>query len=140
VQNELSLLNRDAEREVLPECQRLGLAFLPYFPLASGLLTGKYARGTAAPEGTRLSQSWAASRFMNDERLATVDALATWARSRDRSMLELALSWLASHETISSVIAGATSPEQVRANASAAGWRLTEADLAEIDAILRNRY
>ena len=140
VQNELSLLNRDAEREVLPECQRLGLAFLPYFPLASGLLTGKYARGTAAPEGTRLSQDWAASRFMNDERLATVDALATWARSRDRSMLELALSWLASHETISSVIAGATSPEQVRANASAAGWRLTEADLAEIDAILRNRY
>ena len=139
VQNEYSMLNREAEHEVLPECERLGLAFLPYFPLASGLLTGKYARGAAAPEGTRLSQSWAASRFMNDERLATVEALAAWARSRDHSILELAMSWLASHQAISSVIAGATSPEQVRANATAASWRLTEADLAEIDAILRNR-
>jgi aryl-alcohol dehydrogenase-like predicted oxidoreductase len=139
VQNEYSLLNREAEHEVLPECERLGVAFLPYFPLASGLLTGKYARDTAAPEGTRLSQGWAASRFMNDERLATVEALAAWARSRDHSILELAMSWLASHQAISSVIAGATSPEQVRANATAAGWRLTEADLAEIEAILRNR-
>ena len=81
VQNEYSLLNRDAEREVLPACVRLGLAFLPYFPLASGLLTGKYTRGTPAPPGTRLSQSWA-SRFMSDERLATVEALTAFARSR----------------------------------------------------------
>jgi len=139
VQNELSLLNREAEREVLPECERLGLAFLPYFPLASGLLTGKYARGTAAPEGTRLSQGWAASRFLSDERLATVDALTAWARSRDHSLLELAMSWLASHDAISSVIAGATSPAQVQANARAADWRLTAADRAEIDAIVRNR-
>ena len=111
---------------MLPECERLGLAFLPYFPLASGLLTGKYARGTPAPAGTRLSQGWAASRFMSDERLATVDALAAWARSRDRSLLELAMSWLASHQTIASVIAGATSPEQVRRQRGwPPSWRLT---------------
>jgi aryl-alcohol dehydrogenase-like predicted oxidoreductase len=139
VQNEFSMLHREAERDVLPECERLGLAFLPYFPLASGLLTGKYTRGAAAPKGTRLSQSWAASRFMSDERLATVEALSAWARARDRSVLELALSWLTSHQAIASVIAGATSPEQVRTNASGAGWRLSGADLAEIDAILRNR-
>jgi aryl-alcohol dehydrogenase-like predicted oxidoreductase len=139
VQNELSLLNREAEREVLPACEQLGLAFLPYFPLASGLLTGKYARGEAVPDGTRLSLSWAASRFLTDERLATVEALAAWAGSRDRSVLELAMSWLASYRVVSSVIAGATTPEQVRANATAAGWPLTAADLAEIDAIVRNR-
>ena len=139
VQNEYSLLHREPELEVLPECERLGLAFLPYFPLASGLLTGKYARGAAAPAGTRLSQDWAASRFMSDERLATVDALATWARARERTVLELAVSWLASHPAVSSVIAGATSPEQVRANAAAALWRLTAAERAEIDAIVQNR-
>jgi aryl-alcohol dehydrogenase-like predicted oxidoreductase len=139
VQNELSLLNRAAERDVLPECERLGLAFLPYFPLASGLLTGKYVRGATAPDGTRLSLDWAASRFLNDERLATVEALAAWARSRDHTVLELAVSWLASHQTVASVIAGATSPQQVRANASAAAWHLTAADRLEVDAIVRNR-
>jgi aryl-alcohol dehydrogenase-like predicted oxidoreductase len=139
VQNEYSLLNRDVEREVLPECGRLGLAFLPYFPLASGLLTGKYAAGAPAPDGSRLSQSWAASRFLSDEKLATVAALAAWARVRGHTILELAVSWLASHQAVASVIAGATSPEQVRANASAAGWRLTETDRTEIDTILRNR-
>jgi len=139
VQNEYSLLNREAEREVLPECERLGLAFLPYFPLASGLLTGKYAAGTPVPEGSRLSQSWAASRFLSDARLSTVEALAAWARSRGRTMLELAMSWLASRHAVASVIAGATSPTQVRANAAAAGWRLSETDHAEIETILRNR-
>ena len=135
VQNEFSLLNREPEREVLPECDRLGLAFLPYFPLASGLLTGKYTRGQPAPEGTRLSQSWAASRFLSDARLAVVDRLAALARSRKHSLLELSMSWLMSNRTVASVIAGATSPEQVRQNAAAAGWTLTEADRAEIDKI-----
>ncbi|MEP7303958.1 MAG: aldo/keto reductase [Acidobacteriota bacterium] len=139
VQNEYSLLNREAEEAVLPECERLRLAFLPYFPLASGLLTGKYARGTPAPEESRLSQSWAASRFLSEERLATVEALAAWARARGRTMLELAMSWLASRHTVASVIAGATSPEQVRANALAAGWRLSGIEHAEIETILRNR-
>jgi aryl-alcohol dehydrogenase-like predicted oxidoreductase len=134
VQNELSLLHRDAEREVLPECGRLGIKFLPYFPLASGLLTGKYRRGEPAPPETRLSQSWA-SRLYTDERLATVDALSAFARSRDHSVLELAVSWLTSRSIVASVIAGATSPEQVRANAVAAGWQLTESDRAEVDRI-----
>jgi len=110
VQNEFSLLNRQAEREVLPECDRTGLAFLPYFPLASGLLTGKYVRGQAAPQGTRLSQGWAASRFLSDERLEQVDALEAWARARHHPVLDLAFSWLTSHPAVASVIAGATSP------------------------------
>jgi aryl-alcohol dehydrogenase-like predicted oxidoreductase len=135
VQNEYSLLNREPEREVLPACERLGLKFLPYFPLASGLLTGKYKPGEPAPQGTRLSQGWAASRFLSDERLATVEALTEFARSRNRSILELAISWLASRQAVASVIAGATSPDQVRRNAAAAGWKLTDSDHAEIDRI-----
>ena len=135
VQNELSLFVREPEREVLPECDRLGLAFLPYFPLASGLLTGKYKRGQPAPEGTRLSQSWAAGRFLSEARLDVVDRLAAFAQSRSRSLLELSMSWLTSNRTIASVIAGATSPEQVRQNAVAASWTLTDADRAEIDTI-----
>lgn len=135
VQNEFSLLHREAEREVLPECERSGLAFLPFFPLASGLLTGKYARGTPAPEGTRLSQSWAASRFLSDERWAIVDALTEFAKSRHHTLLDLAISWLASKRPVASVIAGATSADQVKQNVAAAGWRLTDPDLAEIDRI-----
>jgi aryl-alcohol dehydrogenase-like predicted oxidoreductase len=133
VQNEYSLLQREPEPEVLQACRRLGLAFLPYFPLASGLLTGKYERGVPPPPGTRLSAGWAATRFLTDERLARVDALSAFARSRGHSMLELAMSWLLHHEVVASVIAGASNPEQVRANVSATTWRLTEADLAEVD-------
>ena len=135
VQNEYSLFNREPEREVLPECDRLDLAFLPYFPLASGLLTGKYTRGAPAPEGSRLSQGWAASRFLSDARLAAAEALSAFARQRNHSLLELAISWLASNGNVASVIAGATSPEQIRQNASAAGWRMSDADRAAIDAI-----
>ena len=130
VQNEYSLVHREPEAEVLPECERLGLAFIPFFPLASGLLTGKYQRGTPPPEGTRLSQSWAASRFLSDERLTLVEALRRFAESRGHSLLELAMSWTAHRPVVASVIAGATTPEQVRANAQAAGWKLTESDLA----------
>jgi aryl-alcohol dehydrogenase-like predicted oxidoreductase len=135
VQNEYSLLHREPEREVLPESERLGLAFIPFFPLASGLLTGKYKRGIPPPEGTRLSQSWAASRFLSDERLTLVESLARLAESRGHSLLELAMSWTAHRPVVASVIAGATTPEQVRANAQAAGWKLTESDLADIDRI-----
>ena len=135
VQNEYSLVHREPELEVLPECERLGLAFIPFFPLASGLLTGKYQRGAPPPEGTRLSQSWAASRFLSDERLTLVDALRRFAESRGHSILELAMSWTAHRPVVASVIAGATTPEQVRANAQAAAWKLTESDLAEIDRI-----
>jgi aryl-alcohol dehydrogenase-like predicted oxidoreductase len=133
VQNEYSLLHREPEREVLPECERLDIAFLPYFPLASGLLTGKYTPGVPAPSGTRLSHAWAASRFLTDDRLERVEALRRFAESRGRSLLQLAVSWLSRHTVVASVIAGATSPEQVRANVQAASWRLTDQEFAEID-------
>jgi aryl-alcohol dehydrogenase-like predicted oxidoreductase len=136
VQNEYSLLHREPEREVLPACERVGLAFLPYFPLASGLLTGKYSRGGPPPAGTRLSNAWAAKRFLNDDRLQTVEALSEFARSRGHSVLELAASWLLSRPVVASVIAGATSPDQVRANARAGSWRIADADLAAIDRIV----
>jgi aryl-alcohol dehydrogenase-like predicted oxidoreductase len=136
VQNDYSLLHREPEREVLPVCERLALAFLPYFPLASGLLTGKYRRGQPMPEGTRLSGSFGQSR-VTDEKLAQVEALTTFAESRGHHLLELAFAWLLAHRVVSSVIAGATSPSQVQANAAAAtGWRLTEEDLAALDSIL----
>jgi len=131
VQNEYSLLHREPERGVLAECEREGLAFLPFFPLAGGMLTGKYRSGQPLPEGTRLSKG--SSRFLNDKNLAIVEELANFAASRGHSLLELAFSWLLSHPPVASVIAGATSPEQVQANVKAAGWRLTPADLAEID-------
>jgi aryl-alcohol dehydrogenase-like predicted oxidoreductase len=133
VQNEYSLLHREPERDVLAECERLGMAFLPYFPLASGLLTGKYSRGTPAAAGTRLSNAWAADRFMSDDRLTVVEALTRYAESRGHSVLELAISWLLHRPVVASVIAGATSPGQVRANVQAASWKLTSADLAEIN-------
>jgi aryl-alcohol dehydrogenase-like predicted oxidoreductase len=135
VQNDYSLLQREAEREVLPTCERLGLAFLPYFPLASGLLTGKYRRGKPMPEGTRLSGSFGQSR-VTDEKLAQVEALTAFAESRGQQLLELAFAWLLAKRVVSSVIAGATSPSQVQANVSATGWRLTEQDLAAVDGIL----
>jgi aryl-alcohol dehydrogenase-like predicted oxidoreductase len=135
VQNEYSLLKREPEAEVLAECERLGLGFLPYFPLASGLLTGKYRKGQPPPEGSRLD----AERFAkhrSDERMEIVEALIGFAESRGHTILDLAVSWLLTRPAIASVIAGATKPEQVRANVAAAGWRLTEADLAEVDEIL----
>jgi aryl-alcohol dehydrogenase-like predicted oxidoreductase len=136
VQNEYSLLVRDPEREVLAECEREGLAFLPYFPLASGLLTGKYKPGQPAPPGSRLSNPDSAQRFLSDRRVEAAAALEEFARSRGHTLLELAFSWLLRHRALASVIAGATSPEQVRANTRAAGWRLTADDVAQVDAIV----
>lgn len=138
VQNEYSLLNRSAEEGVLDECLRTGVAFLPYFPLASGLLTGKYTRGEPAPEGTRLAQNWAANR-LTDERLEAVERLASVAASRGRTILDLAFSWLLSRPVVASVIAGATRPEQVRSNARAIGWQLDASILGEVDSIVAPR-
>jgi len=135
VQNEYSLLHRDPEQEVLPECEREGLAFLPFFPLASGMLTGKYRRGQPTPAGTRLAKG--NSRFLNDHNLDVVEELASFAASKGHSLLELAFSWLLSHPQVASVIAGATRPEQARANVHAAGWHLSPVDLAEIDKMAR---
>jgi aryl-alcohol dehydrogenase-like predicted oxidoreductase len=135
VQNEYSLLQREPEQGVLEECRRAGLAFIPYYPLASGLLTGKYRHGKPAPAGSRL-ESESGKKFFTEDNLLLVESLLTFAKSRGRTLVELAVSWLASRPAVASVIAGATSPEQVRTNVSAAGWKLTEADLAEVDAIL----
>jgi aryl-alcohol dehydrogenase-like predicted oxidoreductase len=136
VQNEYSLLQREPEREVLAECERLGLAFIPYFPRASGLLTGKYRRGQPAPAGTRLAAGGRFAGLLSERNLALVEALTEFAGARGHVLLELAISWLLSRPAVASVIAGVTSPEQVAMNASAAGWRLTPADLAEVDAVL----
>ena len=135
VQNEYSLLHRDPEREVLDECRRGDLAFIPYFPLASGLLTGKYRHGQAPPEGSRLQYGFGTEPF-TDANLLLVESLLDFATSRGHTLIELAVSWLASQPTVASIIAGATSPEQVKTNATAGDWRLTDTELSEIDAIL----
>lgn len=135
VQNEYSLLQREPEQGMLEECRRAGLAFIPYFPLASGLLTGKYRHGQPAPKGSRL-ESRSGTEPFTEENLLLVESLLKFAASRGRTLVELAMSWLASRPTVASVIAGATSPEQVKTNAAATGWRLSEAELAELDEIL----
>jgi len=131
VQNQYSLFHREPEAEVIPECQKEGLAFLPFFPLANGLLTGKYRRGEAAPKGSR-GDAGLGPKVFTDENLAKVEKLTAFAKKRGHTLLELAFSWLAAQPTVASVIAGATTPEQVKANSSAADWKLTAADLAEI--------
>jgi aryl-alcohol dehydrogenase-like predicted oxidoreductase len=137
VQNEYSLLHREPEEEVLAECERLGIAFLPFFPLMSGLLTGKYRKGRPIPQGTRIAKFERYHRLLTDENLDKVQALTDFAESRDHTLLELAFSWLLAHAVVASVIAGATSGAQVRHNAAAASWKLTAGDLEEIDALLR---
>jgi aryl-alcohol dehydrogenase-like predicted oxidoreductase len=137
VQNEYSLLHRDPEEGVLDECERQGIAFLPFFPLMSGLLTGKYRKGGSIPEGTRVAKFERYRKLLSDENLDKVEALIKFAESRGHTILELAISWLLSHRVVSSVIAGATSAEQIRANVSSAGWKLSAADLDEIESLLR---
>jgi aryl-alcohol dehydrogenase-like predicted oxidoreductase len=133
IQNEYSLLVRDAEREVLPACQRLGLGFVPYFPLASGLLTGKYRRGEAGPAGARLSGR---DRIAANHQFDLLEALEQYARERGVSLLEVAIGGLIARPVISSVIAGATKPDQVRANVAAARWTPSEGDLAALHELL----
>ena len=137
VQNEYSLLNREPEDEVQPECEREGLAFLPFFPLMSGLLTGKYRKGKPIPQDTRVAKYERYNKLLTEENLDKVEALIEFAESRGRTLLELSFSWLLAHRVVASVIAGATSAEQVRNNAAAADWNLTAADLEEIDSLLR---
>jgi aryl-alcohol dehydrogenase-like predicted oxidoreductase len=139
LQNQLSLLDRRQQDDTIAACERHGLGLLPYFPLASGMLTGKFTRGTPPPEGTRLSQLTEdrAQKVFDDRTFDMVEALTAFAAERGHTLLELAMSWLACLPRLASVIAGATSPEQVRANAAAAGWRLTAEEMAEVDAISR---
>jgi aryl-alcohol dehydrogenase-like predicted oxidoreductase len=136
-QNEYSLLMRNADRELVPMMQAYGMGLLPYYPLASGALTGKYQRNRPMPEGTRLSLHAAryGNRFLNDMNWPIVEQLATFAEQRGHTLLELAFSWLAAQPCVSSIIAGATKPEQVQANVCAASWVLTAEELREIDRI-----
>ena len=136
VQNEYSLLHREPEGGVLAECERLGLGFLPFFPLASGLLTGKYRKGQPIPQGTRIAKYERYGKLVTAENLERVEALISFAESRGRTLLELAFSWLLAHRVVASVIAGATSPDQIRSNAAAADWELAPHDLEEIDSLL----
>jgi aryl-alcohol dehydrogenase-like predicted oxidoreductase len=139
LQNEYSLLERSVESDVLPECAARGIAFLPYFPLASGLLTGKYRAGVPAPEGTRLTEpeSQLRNRFLSDAHVGTAEALAEFATERGHSLLDLAFSWLAARPEISSVIAGATSVAQVEANVRAVTWQLSADERGTVDRLAR---
>ncbi len=133
-QDEYSLLQRDIEQELIPAMQHLGLGLLPYFPLASGVLTGKYNRNLPKAEGARLwGSERLANRFLTDENLARAERLEAWARDRGRTLLELAFAWLLAQPAVASVIAGATSPAQIAQNAAAGNWVLQPDELAQID-------
>jgi aryl-alcohol dehydrogenase-like predicted oxidoreductase len=132
VQNEYSLLKRGIEAEVTPECRRLGIGILPFFPLASGLLTGKYRRGEGAPEGTRLHGR---DQVADDETFDRLERLADYAQQRGIEPIDVAIGGLAAQPAVASVIAGATKPEQIRRNAQAANWAPTQDDLRELDEI-----
>ncbi len=136
VQNQWNLLQREDEADAVPEAARLGVGYLPFYPLASGLLSGKYTRGEQAPVGTRLRTFGdRAAGLRTDRNHDVVDAASSWAAERGHTVLELALAWLAAQPVVSSVIAGATTAAQVRANAAAASWVLTPDEVAEISAL-----
>ena len=135
-QNHYNLLDRRVEREVVPACQQFGLGILPYFPLASGLLTGKYRRSVEPPEGSRLAGFGERGKAaLSDDNFDVVDRLDEFARARGHTLLELAMSWLAGMPHVSSVIAGATKSEQVQANVAAAEWRLTDEEMTSVAAL-----
>jgi aryl-alcohol dehydrogenase-like predicted oxidoreductase len=129
VQNQYSLLYREPEKDVLAECEREGLAFLPFFPLASGMLTGKYRKGRPLPQGTRIGDG---SNWLTEDNLDTVERLIKFAQSRGRTILDLAFAWLLAHPVVASVIAGATSQEQVLSNVAAADWQLGPDEKSEV--------
>jgi aryl-alcohol dehydrogenase-like predicted oxidoreductase len=132
-QNEWSLLARGVERELVPAAEYYGVGVLPYYPLAEGMLTGKVRRGQPLPGGSRIADR---SHLVTEERLDQVDQLARWGEENGRSLLELAIGWLAAQPSVPSVIAGASTPDQLRANVEAASWQPTAPELTAIDEIL----
>jgi aryl-alcohol dehydrogenase-like predicted oxidoreductase len=137
-QNQYNLLERRIERELVPACEKYGLGILPYFPLASGFLSGKYRAGEAPPEGTRLAaMGQRAEGMLTDRNFETLGKLQAFGEARDRPVLDVAIGWLASQPSVPSVIAGATKPEQVEANVRAGEWRLTPEERAEVAQITR---
>jgi len=139
VQNDLSVLRSKAVADVLPACERHGLAFIPYSPLASGLLTGKYRRGEAPASDTRLAHlsPEQVERSLSDRTFNRLERLEAFAADRGRTLIELAFGWLLAQPCVASVIAGATRPEQVRANVDAAGWALTDDEVREVTELAR---
>lgn len=137
VQPEYSLVVRDVERELVPATKQYGMSLIPFFPLASGFLTGKYSQGEEPPEGTRFAGSPnMGNRYFNDDNWSLLGKLQSFAGERGHSVAELAFSWLLGNPVVPSVIAGATKPEQVTANAQAAGWQLSDDEMAEIREML----
>jgi aryl-alcohol dehydrogenase-like predicted oxidoreductase len=136
VQEEYSLLRREADAELVPACERLGVSLIPFFPLARGLLTGKYRRGEPAPKGTRLAGSGAVA---TDADFDLVESLQQFAKERGLALLDVAVGGLAAQPTVASVIAGATKPEQVHANARAGRWKPSSDDLAVLDELTARR-
>ncbi len=140
VQPEYSLLNRGIERELVPFCRTYNVGIVPFFPLASGFLTGKYRQGEAIPEGTRFAgNARAQERTLTERNFALLDRLESFSKAHDHSMVELAIAWLLGNPAVSSVIAGATRTEQVEANAKAADWRMTPEEMSEVAALLQDR-
>ena len=137
LQSLYSVLRRRVENEILPECVRADIAFVPYSPLANGLLTGKYKRDEPPPAGARLAN--VRSSVFSDKTFDTLEALTRFSESRGHTLLDLAVSWLLSQPAVVSVIAGATSPEQAIANIAAGQWQLSESDLAEVNEIAPRR-
>jgi aryl-alcohol dehydrogenase-like predicted oxidoreductase len=133
-QDEYSLVVRGAEKELMPALDESAMSLLPYFPLASGLLTGKYARGSEIPANTRFGRMQRFSdRYMNEENWTIVERLSAFCEARHKSLLDLAFAWLLAHPVLASVIAGATRPEQIEANVKAASWELSADELAEVN-------
>ena len=134
VQPRYNIMDREIEAELVPFCDEYGIGILPYYPLANGFLTGKYRKGQPPPAGTRLAEE--ERNMLNDGNFAVLEGLEEFTEKRGHTVLELAFAWLLAKRPVSSVIAGATKPDQVVSNAQAAGWQLTETDLAELDAML----
>ncbi|MDQ6781657.1 MAG: aldo/keto reductase [Candidatus Eremiobacteraeota bacterium] len=135
-QNQYSLLKREVETELLPACTAYGVGVLPYFPLASGFLTGKYQRDAPLPEGARLTNNQSArEQIMTPQNWNVLERLSDFARRREHTLAELSIAWLLSRPVVGSVIAGATKPEQIEANVKAAVWRLTREEVAEVDTL-----
>jgi aryl-alcohol dehydrogenase-like predicted oxidoreductase len=138
VQPEYNMMNRNVENDIAPAAAKLGLGILPYYPLASGFLTGKYKRGVAAPDGTRLAvNQTTASSTLTDHNFNLLEKLESFSKERNCTMVELAITWLLANSIVSSVIAGATTPEQIKANAKAANCQLTAEEKAQLDSILQ---
>ncbi len=136
VQNEYSMLRREPEAEVLPTARRLGVAFLPYFPLLSGILTGKYRKGQPLPQGTRVTGNERWESHLTEPTFELIEQLVAFSEERGHQLLDLAFAWLLAEPAVSSVIAGAMSAEQVQRNAAAADWTLSTADKQQVDSLL----